>query len=165
VKKKSKDGYSGIASRLKLLRSKLGYTQAEMGGRIGVSAGGYRKYEVGQRLPALPVQHRLVKEFDLSMDWLLFNKGPMYNKDKSPDTEIERRTLQLKQQLEQAQLRRQDMEAAHKKELEDLSARFHLPPELQELIDYMKKDDVLYHEILAYFKRFLRDGHEEKSKD
>jgi transcriptional regulator with XRE-family HTH domain len=156
VKKKTQDSYSShIGARLKLLRSKLNYKQDEMAGRIGVSLGGYKKYEVGQRLPSLPAQHRLSKEFDLSMDWLLFNKGPMYCRDKNEFTELQQENLQLKGQLEQAEVQRRDLEEAHSKELEDQAARLRLPPELKELIDTMNKNDVLYYEILAHFKRFI----------
>jgi transcriptional regulator with XRE-family HTH domain len=143
--------------RLKQLRRSLSYTGEEMAARMGVSEGAYRKYEGGIRFPSPPGLRRLARKIDVSMDWLLFEKGPMYYSGKSPNQELEREIERLKGQLEEARRRTGEREAVHRKELEDQAQRLRLSRELQELVDYMNKNSILYHEVLAHFQRFKHD--------
>lgn len=158
MRKKTKFKYSGdVSSRLQQLRASLGYNQEEMAGRIGVSLGGYKKYEAGVRLPSLPTQERMNREFALSLNWLFLGKGPMTIKEGHPTAQMEQEIQRLKEQLQQAEINLQEREEAHRNELEEKAASFQLPPEIQELLEAMNKDDVLYYEILAQFKRYLRN--------
>jgi transcriptional regulator with XRE-family HTH domain len=144
MKKRSSHDYaSWIAPRLRLLRSKLGYTQDAMAGRVGVSPGGYKKYEVGQRLLSLSVQYRMVKEFNVSLDWLLLGKGPMYSSDKQPNQDLEQEVQRLNGKLLEMERQAQESREAYKKEM-------------WELMDAMNRDEVLYYEIMAHFKRYHR---------
>lgn len=157
MKKKSSHEAAGpIAPRLQLLRKKLGYTQEDMAGRIGVSPGGYKKYEIGQRLLSMSVQFRLVKEFDISLDWLLLGRGPMYIDDKQPNQELQQQVEQLNTQLN-------DMQQQAKQDRESY------PKEMWQLMEAMNRDDILYHEVLAHFKRYQRNTgspvNKEENKD
>ena len=49
---------------------------------LGLKSSGYSKNESGDTLPGLTTLNLLQKNFDISIDWLLFNKGAMYFKDK-----------------------------------------------------------------------------------
>lgn len=142
-KKSSYENAWRIAPRLRLLRKKLGYTQNDMAGRIGVSAGGYKKYEIGQRLLSMTVQFRLVKEFNISLDWLLLGRGPMYGSDKQPNLELQKEVESLQGQISEMELREKRNRESY-------------PKEMWDLMEAMNRDEVLYHEVLAHFKRYQR---------
>jgi hypothetical protein len=63
------------------------------------------------------------------MDWLLFGKGPRDYKDKEKEVELE------------------------KKE-EEKNAAVDMKPEIRELLEYMARIPLLYHEILVHFENF-----------
>jgi transcriptional regulator with XRE-family HTH domain len=158
VKRKTNE-YSNvdISSRLKLIRAEKGYTQAQMAKRIGISEGGYVKYESGERSPSLSVQLYLVKELGLSLNWLLFNIGPKYlNTAETHRLELDNA---LENQRKELTIKhREEMTTKHREELQTLTQKFQLQPELKELTDAMKRDEVLYYEILASFKRYQRNN-------
>jgi len=54
-----------------------------MAAHFGITKNGYERNERGETLPGIDTLNRLSKNFDISMDWFLFNKGPMDYKPKS----------------------------------------------------------------------------------
>jgi len=74
--------FQGIGGRLKKIRKKLDYSLPQMAGALGLSYEGYYKNESNNASPGAATLHRLLQNFDISMDWLLFEKGPMLFKDK-----------------------------------------------------------------------------------
>lgn len=132
-----------IRERLKKLREKEGGTQREMAERLGMTASGYSKYELGLNFLSIEAMQRMSQKLDVSMDWLLFNKGSMYNRDnvrgvKEMGVEVER----LKGQLE-----------AERKERE-AGPGMELNPEERELFETMKRVPMLYHKIMFHFQEF-----------
>lgn len=119
-----------IGQRLRKLREQLNYSQSQMAGLMGLSESGYLKNEHGTRLPGLAVLDRIQGEWDISMDWFLFNKGPMYFPEKSPDPEP----------------------SASK--TGEFPSSPPLSPELVHLLEYMDRDPLLKHEILVYFYKY-----------
>lgn len=57
--------------RIALLRAEKGWTQAELGRQIGVSASAVGMYEQGRREPSLDIVVRLAREFGVTTDFLL----------------------------------------------------------------------------------------------
>lgn len=151
--KKNKPG--NIATRIKELRYKLSLGQDKMAEQMGVTPSAYQKYEQRLRFPALPGLRRLALEKDVSMDWLIFGKGPMFYSGKRLNAELD----QLQEQLEQARQHMETLKAEHQNQLKEQAEQMTLEPELRELIDGMKQSDVLYHEILATFSRLKRENH------
>ena len=74
--------HQGVGERLAKVRHQLKYSRQEMARVLGLKSSGYSKNESGDTLPGLTTLNLLQKNFDISIDWLLFNKGPMYFKDK-----------------------------------------------------------------------------------
>ena len=74
--------YKGVSERLGNVRHQLNYSPQEMARVLGIKAHGYYKNESGDTFPGVSTLDRLQKNFDISMDWLLFNKGPMFFKEK-----------------------------------------------------------------------------------
>ena len=55
-------------NRLRVLRSERGWSQAELGGRIGVSRQAVNAIETGKHDPSLPLAFRLARLFELPIE-------------------------------------------------------------------------------------------------
>lgn len=60
-----------LSSRIALLRTQAGLSQAALASRIGVSASAVGMYEQGRREPSNDLLIALAKTFDVSTDYLL----------------------------------------------------------------------------------------------
>jgi len=140
--------------KLTQLRKKFNYSRDQMAGHFGVSRGGYYKNEAGFSLPALPTLYRMAMENNISMDWFLFSRGPMYYDEKEKTREIE----ELKKQLELEKEKQLEKEPGNEKEKKTPRAAVDMKPEIKELVEHMEAVPLLYHEILAYFQRFKIDN-------
>ena len=150
--------------RLRKVRELLGCTRREMAEHLGITANSYRKNENGQCFPNTQSLFRLSSQYDVSMDWLFFNKGPMYHKEIKrledlEKAETERLEQQVEQQLEQ-QLKQQLADC--KAQLQDLEQETAVvrqaAPEVKEMVIYMEQNPILYHELLLHFHRFVREN-------
>ena len=61
-------------NRLRVLRAERGWSQAELGGRIGVSRQAVNAIETGKHDPSLPLAFRLARLFELRIEEI-FNDG------------------------------------------------------------------------------------------
>ena len=57
-----------MKNRLRVLRAERGWSQAELGGRLGVSRQAVNAIETGKHDPSLPLAFRLARLFDLSIE-------------------------------------------------------------------------------------------------
>ena len=57
-----------MKNRLRVLRAERGWSQAELGGRIGVSRQAVNAIETGKHDPSLPLAFRLARLFGLSIE-------------------------------------------------------------------------------------------------
>jgi transcriptional regulator with XRE-family HTH domain len=122
-----------IGTRIRKLREQFNLSQGVMARKFNLSNSGYFKNETGNTFPGVRTLYRLSTEHGISMDWLLFGKGPQYYKGKEKEVELE---LELE-----------------KKE-EEKNAAIDMKPEVRELLDYMARIPLLYHEILVHFQNF-----------
>jgi transcriptional regulator with XRE-family HTH domain len=121
-----------------------------MARRLGISSAAYYKNETGDTIPNTATLSRMEKEYDISMDWFLFGKGAVYySKERQRVAVLEKELEAVKKELEQER----EKLAAKEKELE-------VRQELRQLIEYMDRDPLLYHELMAYFERFKRANRE-----
>lgn len=65
----------GFAKRIKELRIKKGYTQAQLGEKLGISPSAVGMYEQGRRQPDSRIIMDLSHEFEVSIDYLLMGEG------------------------------------------------------------------------------------------
>ena len=130
-----------IGNRLQELREHLNYSRQQMALHCEVTKGGYAKYERGDYLPKLDTLEQLSKKFDTSMDWLLFNKGPMSFKEKEPE---EKKEPQGK--------------TGEKKTEEKFPGLEHVTPDVKQLLDYMALDPLLRYEVLVYFYKYKKEN-------
>lgn len=57
-----------MRNRLRVLRAERGWSQAELGGRLGVSRQAINAIETGKHDPSLPLAFRLSRLFGLSIE-------------------------------------------------------------------------------------------------
>ena len=62
-------------NRLRVLRAEHGWSQAELGGRLGVSRQAVNAIETGKYDPSLPLAFKLARLFDLSIEEI-FHDAP-----------------------------------------------------------------------------------------
>ena len=62
-------------NRLRVLRAERGWSQAELGGRIGVSRQAVNAIETGKHDPSLPLAFRLARLFELTIEEIFDDGG------------------------------------------------------------------------------------------
>jgi transcriptional regulator with XRE-family HTH domain len=133
-----------IGARLTKLREQLNYSREEMAAHCEVTESGLGKNERGDHLPQLDTLENLVKKFDASMDWLLFNKGPLFYKEKT--------------QEEKQQPPEEKPPVQQKQPEEKFPGLEQVMPDVKELLDYMAKDPLLKYEVLVYFYKYKKEN-------
>jgi putative transcriptional regulator len=63
-----------VENRLRVLRAERGWSQAELGGRLGVSRQAVNAIETGKHDPSLPLAFRFARLFGQSIEEI-FNDG------------------------------------------------------------------------------------------
>jgi putative transcriptional regulator len=61
-------------NRLRVLRAERGWSQAELGGRLGVSRQAVNAIETGKYDPSLPLAFKLARLFDMPIEQI-FDEG------------------------------------------------------------------------------------------
>jgi transcriptional regulator with XRE-family HTH domain len=123
-----------IAHRLRKIREPLGYTHREMGELINVDRSSYTRYESGETFARMMSLYQLGTKLDISMDWLIINKGPMYYKEKEVN----------------------EGKTAGEPPIPGKT----LPDDVGELLEIMEKVPVLRYKVLLYFHE-LKEEHKE----
>ncbi|MCP4214846.1 MAG: helix-turn-helix domain-containing protein [bacterium] len=77
----------GTGLRLKQIRQALKYTNERMGALLGLTRSGYYKCETGKGFPSPYALEALSTKLRISMDWLLFERGPVYRAEDEPAKE------------------------------------------------------------------------------
>jgi len=67
-------GAEDMNNRLRVLRAERGWSQAELGGRLGVSRQAVNAIETGKYDPSLPLAFKLARLFDMPIEQI-FNEG------------------------------------------------------------------------------------------
>jgi putative transcriptional regulator len=57
-----------VQNRLRVLRAERGWSQAELGGRLGVSRQAVNAIETGKHDPSLPLAFKLARLFELKIE-------------------------------------------------------------------------------------------------
>ena len=166
-----------IAEKLENLREQFGYDRKGMAGHLELSRVGYGKNENGETYPGVKTLFLLSEGHDISIDWLMFDKGPMHFKEKEKLEVLEKRVEELESELateqesvhqleqEKGRLEQENEKAAERErvleqELAEKKAALAVNPETIELLDHMRRIPLLYHEILGRFQRFKLDNRE-----
>ena len=76
-----------MGERIKELRKYLGLTQQEFADRIGIKRNSIANYEIGRNDPVESIVHLIVREFNVSEQWLRTGEGDMFV-TRPPDEEL-----------------------------------------------------------------------------
>ncbi len=157
--------------RLDTLRKQLNLSREEMAAHLGLTMSGYAKTERGETFLGIAKLARLAKAFDISLDWLLINRGPIFYRlkedaakpapgepvePKPPETETTKpsaagATVELANTLPQA-LAPDSSEPWFPAGLEGVCF------DVEKMLEQMALDPQLRYEILAYFHKYIK-GH------
>jgi transcriptional regulator with XRE-family HTH domain len=130
--------YRDIGFRVQKVREFLGYSQIKMAKQFGLTANAYRKIEKGDFKPGYHTLQKMAVGYDVSLDWLFFNKGPMIYKEKQEEPEPPKQVVEKIPREPESQL----------------------APEIKEMVDQMDQDPLLRYEILIFFHRFRKKNKE-----
>jgi transcriptional regulator with XRE-family HTH domain len=85
-----------IGNKLENICNSLRSSHSEMSDQLGIGKSTYTRNETGETAPNPLALNKLGNNFDVSLDWLICNKGPMYYKEKKAEkqTELPGKTLQ-----------------------------------------------------------------------
>lgn len=76
-----------VGIRLRKVRETLGFSHTKMASYFGKVRSSYTKNEIGDTFPNVITLQALASAFDISLDWLIGSKGPMYFKEKGTAAE------------------------------------------------------------------------------
>lgn len=118
-----------IGEKLRNIRDSLKLERFQMADRIGAYRTSYYRYEIGETSPQLTSLYHLGHTDNISMDWLILNRGPMHFKDIRATPEPPKETV----------------------------PPIALERDVKELLEHMEKSPLLRHEILLMFYKFKED--------
>lgn len=146
-----------ISLRLRNIRQHFGHSRQKMADALKISVGAYNKNENGINFPGFNSLYILSKDYGISMDWLLFNKGMMdYKKNEIHLNELENKIDLLKTETAKSN---EEKVPGITPEIKELLGW----PEVIELLTFMKTEPKLYYKIMLFFQEYKKDRGEEKS--
>jgi transcriptional regulator with XRE-family HTH domain len=119
-----------VAKRLKELRHALSFTQETMSRIIETGRPNYTRIEIGDIFINHYSLYKLAVEFNVSMDWLICGKGPMF---------LEKKNSRETEPNQFVQPNSQD---------------------ISDLLEYMEKIPALNHEVIGFFHRLKDEHRE-----
>lgn len=138
---KRKELIGKVAEKLKKIRQTHKYDANTMAAKLGVATHTYRRNERCISLPDAYSLYSLNRTLNISLDWLISEKGSMYFTEIKP-------------------VKKEEIKAEQK----EPPKPYTLPPVLQnleddlkELFDTMQQSPQLRYEILAHFHKFKND--------
>lgn len=76
-----------LGKRIKTLRQELRLKQKEFAAELGISGSLISQIESGQKNPVYELLYKLMKKYNVSLDWLFIGKGEMYL-EMEPEVEV-----------------------------------------------------------------------------
>jgi transcriptional regulator with XRE-family HTH domain len=73
-----------IGMRMRKIRKTLGFTQAHMVSFFDIGRANYSRIEKGEIFPTATTLNTLLREFNVSLNWLISNEGEMFLEKKKP---------------------------------------------------------------------------------
>jgi len=132
-----KDLLKDIGYRLKKIREALNNSGPQMASEFGVMRSSYLRNETGKTCPGIITMQILGNRFNISLDWLICEKGPMYYREKEKkQQELSKTVLEVKPAPETLDS---------------------LPGDIRELLEHMKRIPLLRYETLASFHKFKEE--------
>jgi transcriptional regulator with XRE-family HTH domain len=128
-----------VGLRLKTVREQAGCSMPEMAVRLHITPGAYSKNERGLNFPGLDTLQYLARDFDISMDWLIFEKETVQT---------------LEQNLEGVQGQLEEERKKQEKAAQAMANAIEMNPEVKELLDNLERDPIFYHKLMLNFQEY-----------
>jgi len=143
-----KDLTKDVGIKMRNLRKSLKLSNSRMATRLNVSRGTYNRNEEGKSMPGVATLIKLNKDYNISLEWLLLNRGPMYYREEPPESE--------KEELPVEEIKEEEPPEPHPaiKLLESLGS------ESEELLEHMDRIPLLRHKVMVLFHTFKEDRKE-----
>ena len=122
-----------------------------MAARLEIKIGTYYKNETDETRPGWISLFILQHEYDISVDWLMFNKGPMFMKEKK-DMET------LPEKVVQPQTEKIQLSETEQKAIKDFIALKKKLPELENMMQLMGDDPELRYDMLRNFYKYQKEN-------
>jgi len=74
-----------IGERIKMVRKAFGLTQEQFVENFEIGRANYARIESGEIFPGISIMNVLRSKFNISMDWLISNKGEMFLQEKKEE--------------------------------------------------------------------------------
>jgi len=129
-----------IGFRLRKIRKTLRLPNSQMAYRLGVQRGTYNRNEEGKSVPGVATLFKLANSWNISLQWLLLNKGPMYYREEEPVEEIK--------------------EEKPPEPHPAIKLFESLGDESRELLEHMDRIPLLRHKVMVLFHTFKEDRKE-----
>jgi transcriptional regulator with XRE-family HTH domain len=123
-----------IGYKLKKVREALRLKNSELADDIGFNRSSFCRYESGKTPPGIKTLYGLGEKFNISLDWLICNKGEMFYRE-----------------IAATELEKESMEPPAPPSSPTLDS---LPGDIRELLEHMERIPLLRYEILTYFLKF-----------
>ncbi len=134
---KHKELIKQIGQRFRRVRLDMDLSLKEIAETLGIQTSGYRKNELGINAPGLSTLEKMLKKHGISLNWLLFNSGPMrIETHPAPAAKPETKT---------------GPEPAAETQTPPMNP---LDADTKELMEAMDRDRGLQYEILAHYYRY-----------
>jgi DNA-binding XRE family transcriptional regulator len=127
-----KDFVKKIASKLEQIRKTYRLSVTGMATKLNIHVTSCARHENCRSLPGIFTLYKLGNALNISLNWLILDKGPMYIPEKTEE----------------------------KKALNDILSNQPLTDDVKELLDCMGKVPLLRYEILSQFHRFKEEHRE-----
>lgn len=149
-----------ISARLDTLRKHLNLSREEMASHCGLTISGYAKNERGNTFLGFDTLARLGKTFDISLDWLILDKGPIYYRLKEGEAKpaepdeakpaVEGETLETVNTLPQAF-------SPGRGGVQFPAGLEGVGFDVEQMLERMALDPQFRYEVLASFHKYLKD--------
>jgi len=134
-----------VGEKLQTMREEWGLERQQMATRLGLTVSTYYKYEIGVSMPGMQTLNLLVNEHGISLDWLFFDKGPRFFKNKSRLDLLEQEVEKTRQALVKAEQERDNAVPGYRDSLKTGVA---------ELFDQIQADQRLYLKVLTLYQDY-----------
>lgn len=142
-----KDLTKDVGIKMRKLRQSLKLSNSRMAARLNVSRGTYSRNEEGKSMPGVATLIKLNKDYNISLEWLLLNKGPMYYlKEPSESEKEETPPEEIKEEPPEPHPAIRLLES--------------LGSESEELLEHMDRIPLLRHKVMVLFHTFKEDRKE-----
>lgn len=142
------------------VRKKLKLSPSQMAGRLRVTPSSYYKAERGEQFFGLVTLKRFSDEFDVSIDWLLYDRGPQYITDKTKIAEMEEINREMKLSYE-AQIETLNKTIVNEKQKSSTTGGRYNPAnneDVNELLEYFETDSAFFYEMMMFFKKHKKEN-------